>query len=430
MSEISDMRVVLVGGGGREHALARALCRSARRVELHAAPGNPGIDKLAAVAVAVDMNDHAALADYCRAQAIDLVVVGPEQPLAEGMADVLRAAGIAVFGPSKAAAQLEASKKFSKEFMHRHGVPTAAYRVFDSTQSADAREYLSTLKGKVVLKADGLAAGKGVVICDDADAAAAEIEEFFTGRFGDAGATVVVEDFLVGQEASVFAICDGENYITLAAAQDHKRAFDDDKGPNTGGMGAYAPAPVVTDEVMRRVCERVIEPVLQGMRAEGMPFVGCLFCGLMIDDAGEVSVVEFNVRLGDPEAQVVLDLVEGDAARLLLSAARGALDTTAITSVANGFRCCVVLASGGYPGSYSKGHVIEGLENLDDSQVYHAGTKVDAEGALVTNGGRVLAICGQAATVEDAVAGAYEALHKVHFENMMYRRDIARRALG
>ncbi len=422
------MNVLLIGGGGREHALARALAESPSLAKLYAAPGNPGIFELAEQA-GIDASDHKAVLDFCRSQAIDLLVIGPEQPLADGLADAARREGIAVFGPDQAAARLESSKTFAKEFMARHNIPTAAFRRFTAAERQAAQEYLQSHSMPVVLKADGLAAGKGVIVCATRDEALQALDRMFDGMFGAAGNTVVVEEFMEGEEASVFAICDGNDCALLASAQDHKQAYDNDRGPNTGGMGAYAPAPIVDATMMADIRSRIIEPVLNGMKQEGYPFVGCLFCGLMIAE-GEARVVEFNVRFGDPEAQVVLAVLRADFARLLSSAARGALDHSAIDSPAEGSACCVVLASEGYPAAYEKGKVINGLREAanEDAYVFHAGT-ASVNGSIVSNGGRVLGVCGQAPVLEEAVNNAYRAAERIEFAGKSYRRDIGAKGI-
>ncbi len=420
-------RILLIGSGGREHALAKALAASASCDKLWVAPGNPGIAR-EAECVAVPIADHAAVARWCREHRITLVVIGPEQPLAEGLSDHLREGGFDVFGPSQAAARIESSKGFSKDLMQRHGIPTAPYRRFDADQRDEAVAYAAQHPTPVVVKYDGLAAGKGVVVAATTDEAVTAVSQMYDGVFGTDG--VVIEGFLFGQEASVFAICDGTRYVTLAPAQDHKRIGDGDTGKNTGGMGAYAPAPVVTDDVLRQVRSKIIEPLLAGMRAEGYPFVGCLFCGLMID-SGVPSVVEFNARFGDPETQVVMSVLDADVAALFASAARGALDDSTIRSTVNGAACNVVLASGGYPDAYQKGKVITGIEQAEaDPQVtvYHAGT-AEVDGFLVTSGGRVLGVTAADETLKGAVQRAYAAVEQISFEGNVYRTDIARKAL-
>jgi phosphoribosylamine--glycine ligase len=421
-------RILLIGSGGREHALAKALVSSDSCEKLWVAPGNPGIAR-EAECVSLRVDDHEAIERFCSRNDVSLVVIGPEQPLAEGLSDFLREEGIDVFGPSKAAAQLETSKGFSKDFMQRHGIPTAPYRRYDAMQHDDARAYAAAHELPVVIKYDGLAAGKGVVVATTHAEALEAIDSMYAGAFGTDG--VVIEGFLSGQEASVFAVCDGQTFVTLAPAQDHKRVGDGDTGKNTGGMGAYAPAPIVTPAVLARVHEQIVQPVLDGMHGEGMPFVGCLFCGLMINEQGEPSVVEFNVRFGDPETQAVMSVLSADTAALFASAARGSIDASAISSIAIGHACNVVLASAGYPDAFEKGLVISGIDDAESDPyvtVYHAGTK-DADGSLVTNGGRVLGVTAVGDTLQQAVEKSYAAVGKISYQNKYYRTDIAKKAL-
>lgn len=420
-------RILLIGSGGREHALAVALARSPSCEKLWCAPGNPGIAREAEI-VSMRVEDPHAVERFCRDNRVSLVIVGPEQPLTEGLADVLREAGIDVFGPSSAAARLEASKGFAKDFMHRHGIPTAPYRRFGVGEKQMAIDYVQTHAVPVVVKYDGLAAGKGVVVAETNQEAVATVEHMYAGAFGDDG--IVVEGFLPGQEASVFAICDGEQFVTLAPAQDHKRIGDGDTGKNTGGMGAYAPAPLVNDLVLERVQRQIIAPTLAGMKAEGHPFVGCLFCGLMIDN-DEPSVVEFNVRFGDPETQVVLSVLDADVAGLLASAARGALDSSLVNSVASGHACNVVLANRGYPDSYEKGATIHGIDRAEADPfvtVFHAGT-AERDGVLVAAGGRVLGVTARGETLQEAIHRSYAAVDQIVFETKYYRTDIGKKAL-
>ncbi len=421
-------RILLIGSGGREHALAKAIVSSSSCDKLWVAPGNPGIAREAEL-VSMNIADHDAVATFCHKNNVTLVVVGPEQPLAEGLADTLREEGIDVYGPSQRAAQLETSKGFSKDFMQRHGVPTAPYRRFNATEHDTARTYAAEHALPVVIKYDGLAAGKGVVVALTQAEAIEAVDAMYAGAFGDDG--VVIEGFLSGQEASVFAVCDGTDFVTLAPAQDHKRIGDGDTGKNTGGMGAYAPAPIVTSDVLDKIHTQVVRPVLDGMASEGMPFIGCLFCGLMIDDHGDPSVVEFNVRFGDPETQAVMSVLSADVAALFASAARESLDTSTIASTAVGFACNVVLASAGYPDAFDKGLAITGIDDAEADPyvtVYHAGTK-ESNGTLVSNGGRVLGVTAVGDTLEQAVARSYQAVEKVSFANKFYRTDIAKRAL-
>jgi phosphoribosylamine--glycine ligase len=420
-------RILLIGSGGREHALAKALSASESCEKLWVAPGNPGIAR-EAECVAINIADHGAVEKFCLRHDVTLVVIGPEQPLAEGLADALRAENIDVFGPSQAAAQLETSKGYSKDFMRRHHVPTAPYQRFDATQYADAREYVDAHALPVVIKYDGLAAGKGVVVATTRQQALEAIDIMYQGAFGSDG--VVVEGFLAGEEASVFAVCDGRDFVVLAPAQDHKRVGDGDTGKNTGGMGAYAPAPVVTSAILDKVCASIIRPVVDGMSLEGNPFVGCLFCGLMIDGS-DVNVVEFNVRFGDPETQAVMSVLDADVAALFASAARGSIDPSTIRSTQVGFACNVVLASQGYPDSFEKGLPITGIDAAEADPyvtVFHSGTRVHGDD-LVTNGGRVLGVTAIGDSLADAVQRSYAACDKISFDTKYHRTDIAKRAL-
>ncbi len=423
------MRVLVVGSGGREHALAWKLAQSPQVERVLAAPGSDAIGEGAdcfAVA-ATDIDGQVALA---REQRADLVVVGPEDPLAAGLADRLAQAGIPVFGPSAAAARLESSKQWAKEFMARHAIPTAGFAVFDDLDAA--RAHVRDAGGPCVVKADGLAAGKGVAVCDGpADACRALEEAMGDRRFGDAGDRVVIEERLEGEEASYYAVTDGEHVVTLAAAQDHKRALDGDQGENTGGMGAYSPAPVLSEAVEKRVLEEVVHPTIRGMAAEGHPYAGVLYVGLMIDSAGVPRVIEYNARFGDPETQPLVVRMEGDLAALLHGAATGTLDRVAPPAFADA-AVCVVLASGGYPRSYPKGIPIEGLDAVADDPdvaVFHAGTVREGD-RYVTAGGRVLGVTARADSVAEATRRAYAAVDRIRFEGMHYRHDIAARALA
>ena len=426
------MKVLVIGSGGREHALVWKIARSERLSALHAAPGSKAIGRLATCHPDVKANDLERIVALAQQESIDLVVVGPEDPLVAGLSDRLREVGVATFGPSAAAAQLEGSKAFSKAFMARHGIPTAAYEDFDDAAAAHA--YVDGLGRPCVVKADGLAAGKGVAMCADAEAAHTAIDEMMADkRFGAAGDRVVIEEWLKGEEASYYAICDGERIVTLAAAQDHKRALDGDQGENTGGMGAYSPAPVVSEAVEKKILERVVHPTIHGMKADGHPYQGVLFVGLMIDEAGDPAVIEFNVRFGDPETQPLMVRMEGDLLPILDAAARGTLDPS--TALGWGEAAvCIVLASGGYPRSYETGKAISGLgalEGDDGLVVFHAGTSGSAGGDdFATAGGRVLGITARGADVAEARARAYAAVEGVSFEGMHLRRDIADRALG
>ncbi len=419
------MRVLLIGSGGREHALAWAMTKSDRLEKLFVAPGNGGTQTMAE-SVALDIADHAAVVGFCQTNAIDLVVVGPEGPLVAGIADDLRAAGFAVFGPSKIAAQLEGSKAFTKELCDEMGIPTAAYGRFDALEPALA--YVREQGAPIVIKADGLAAGKGVTVAETIEDAEAALRDCFDGAFGDAGAEVVIEECLVGEEASLFAICDGAHTVLLPAAQDHKRAFDGDEGPNTGGMGAYAPAPVMTDALVERAYREIIEKAISGMAARGTPFSGVLFTGLMITADGP-KLIEFNTRFGDPECQVLMMLLETDLLDMLDATAREELsritprfrDQVAMT---------VVMAANGYPGSYEKGTEIKGADGLDSDtvRIFHAGTARDGE-TLTATGGRVLNVTAMGATVAEARERAYAAVDAIDWPDGFCRRDIGWRAL-
>ena len=425
------MKILVVGGGGREHALAWKLAQSPGVEKLLAAPGSAAMEALAECHPDVAAGDLDSVVKLATEGSVDLVVVGPEDPLAAGLGDRLREEGIATFGPSAAAARLEGSKAFAKDFMERHGIPTAGHRAFDDLESA--LDYVKGLDGRCVVKADGLAAGKGVVMCESSSDAARALREIMEDRrFGEAGSRVVIEDWLEGEEASYYAICDGERFVTLAAAQDHKRLLDGDQGENTGGMGAYSPAPVVDDAVEARILDRVVAPALRGMAEEGHPYIGVLFVGLMVDPSGDPYVIEFNVRFGDPETQPLMLRLDADLAELLDSAARGQLDEGA--EIAWGEAAvCIVMASPGYPRSYPTGHAIAGLEDAEAEEgvvVFHAGTRRAPEGHFETAGGRVLGVTARGGSVETARARAYAAVQAIAFEGAHSRTDIASRALG
>ncbi|GAB5536994.1 MAG: phosphoribosylamine--glycine ligase [Rubricoccaceae bacterium] len=423
------MRILVVGSGGREHVLCHALAQSPRQPEVLCAPGNAGTADLAEN-VAIGADDVDGLVELAQQRAVDLVVVGPEVPLVLGLADRLVEVGIDVVGPSKAAAQLEGSKAFAKDVMARCGVPTAASRTFDQDSVDEARAYVEAHPLPVVLKADGLAAGKGVVVAETREAAREALRDMMDdGAFGEAGATVVVEAFLKGEEASVFVLTDGADYVCLPAAQDHKRIGEGDTGPNTGGMGAYAPAPVVTPEVMNRIEREVVQPMLDGMRDAGHPYQGILYVGLMIDE-GAPNVVEFNCRFGDPEAQVLLPLLQTDAVDLFEAMAQGRLSDIDL-AIHDGAAACVVLASEGYPGSYEKGRRITGFEAASSTGalVFHAGVARDGSGETVTNGGRVIGVTGVGDDLEAALGTAYAAADVIAFEGKTLRRDIGQKGL-
>ena len=423
------MKVLVIGSGGREHALVWKLRQSAAVEKVYCAPGNAGI-AADAECVAIGVDELEKLANFAQERQIDLVVVGPEAPLCAGAADVIRARGIAVFGPGAAAAKLEGSKEFAKEFMRKYGIPTARGEAF--TAEAPALEYIASefsrgAKG-IVVKADGLAAGKGVLVAEDRRSAEEFTHECFSGAFGAAGAKVVIEELLAGEETSVLALTDGKTIVRLASSQDHKRVFDGDKGPNTGGMGAYSPAPVVTREVEKRIDEEILKPFLRGLAAEKLDYRGVLFAGLMIEN-GIPKVLEFNVRFGDPEVQPVLRRLEGDLGEILMRTACGELEGTPI-AWSDEPCVSVVMASGGYPGKYAKGFPIEGLDAAarEGAVVFHAGTAFDG-GRIVNSGGRVLGVSARGADIKTAIANAYRAVDKITFEGGFCRRDIGAKAL-
>lgn len=423
------MNILVLGSGGREHAIAWALAASPRTDALYVAPGNGGTDGLA-VNVDVDMMDAEAVLAFVRERQIELVVIGPEAPLVKGVADVLREAGVAVFGPNADGAQLEGSKSYSKEFMLNNGIPTAAYAVFDAEEPALA--YVREQGAPIVIKADGLAAGKGVVVAETLEDAEEAVRACFEGAFGDAGATVVVEECMTGPECSLLCFVTGGKSFPMAPAQDHKRAYDGDMGPNTGGMGVYSPVPIVTDEEMYDMA-RIMEDAAAATAREpfGLDYRGTLYGGFMLTPAGP-KVVEFNARFGDPETQVVLPRLESDLVDIMLAVAQGRPEDIEL-SWSDTWAVCVVLASEGYPGSYEKGKVILGIEEaeaIDGVMVFHAGTKRNADGELVTNGGRVLNVVALGDTFEQARERAYEACDLINFEGKQLRSDIGRKALA
>lgn len=423
------MRILIVGAGAREHALAWTLAREG--ADVRCAPGNAGMARTIR-AVPLEAGRPAAVLDLAAAERIDLTVIGPEAPLASGVADLFAAHGRRLFGPTRAAARLETSKAFAKAFMARHGVPTAKYQVCDSADAARAAIRSRALGDRVVVKADGLAAGKGVVVADDeAQAEAAIVEAMEERRFGEAGARVVLEERLEGPEVSFFIVSDGARSLSLASAQDHKRVFDGDQGPNTGGMGAFSPSPLLDAPLAARIERDVVAPVLEGLAAEGTPFRGFLYCGLMLTADGP-RVIEFNVRFGDPEAQVVLPAIDEPLAPILWAAADGSLTATSCRSTADK-HVGVVLAAPGYPDEVKTGQVIGGLDRLarecPDVLPFYAGVNARGDG-LVTSGGRVMTIVGRGPTFESAIERAYDGVSKVHFDGMHYRRDIGRKALG
>jgi phosphoribosylamine--glycine ligase len=420
------MNILLLGSGGREHALAWKIAASPLVTKLWCAPGNAGITR-EAECVALDIADHAAVIDFCRANAVDFVVVGPETPLAAGIVDDLAAAGIKAFGPGRAAAQLEGSKGFTKDLCKANNIPTAGYERFGDADAA--KTYIRAQGAPIVVKADGLAAGKGVVVAMTLEEALEAIDMIFAGGLGCAGAEVVVEEFMTGEEASFFALCDGEHAMPLATAQDHKRAFDGDNGPNTGGMGAYSPAPVMTDAVCARVMDEIVAPTLRAMKAKGMPFKGVLFAGLMITDQG-AKLIEYNVRFGDPECQVLMLRMMSDILPALLASADGQLKNFDLRWFPDP-ALTVVMATKGYPGDYSKGTRIEGLDEaakIEGVEIFHAGT-MSKDGQILANGGRVLNVCASGKTVAEAQRRAYAAVDRIQWPEGFCRRDIGWQAV-
>ncbi|TIN10584.1 phosphoribosylamine--glycine ligase [Mesorhizobium sp.] len=420
------MRVLLIGSGGREHALAWKIAASPLLTKLYAAPGNPGIGREAEL-VTLDIDDHAAVARFCTEKKVDLVVVGPEGPLVAGIADDLRAENIRVFGPSRAAARLEGSKGFTKDLCAKYDIPTAAYGRFGDL--ASARAYVEKMGAPIVIKADGLAAGKGVTVAMNLAEALAALDACFDGSFGQAGAEVVVEEFLIGEEASFFCLCDGVTALPFGTAQDHKRLGDGDVGPNTGGMGAYSPAPVMTPEMIDRTMREIIEPTMRGMAELGAPFSGVLFAGLMISGDGP-KLIEYNTRFGDPECQVLMMRLKDDLLVLLNAAADGQLAHTSVRW-RNEAALTVVMAARGYPGTPEKGSVIQGVEQAADDgvEIFHAGTAIDS-GGLVANGGRVLGVTATGGTVGEAQRRAYAAVDRIDWPQGFCRRDIGWQAVA
>jgi phosphoribosylamine--glycine ligase len=420
------MNILLLGSGGREHALAWKMAASPLTDRLYCAPGNAGIAR-EAECVALDITDHPAIVAFCKANKIDFVVVGPEAPLVAGVADDLEAAGFKTFGPSRLAARLEGSKGFTKDLCRANNIPTAAYERF--TALAPAKEYLRKMGAPIVVKADGLAAGKGVVVAQTLAEAEAAIDMMFEGGLGAAGAEVVIEEFLTGEEASFFALCDGENAIPLASAQDHKRVGDGDTGPNTGGMGAYSPAPVMTPEMTARTMDEIVQPTLKAMKAMGSPYKGVLFAGLMITRDGP-KLIEYNCRFGDPETQVLMLRMMSDLVPALIASRDGQLRNFDLRWYPDA-ALTVVMAANGYPGDYKRGSVIEGLDAAGETEgveVFHAGTKSDG-GKILANGGRVLNVSAMAATVTKAQALAYQAIDRIKWPEGFCRRDIGWQAV-
>jgi len=420
------MKILVVGSGGREHALAWKLAQSERIQMVYVAPGNGGTARDARL-VNLDISDPQLLADFAQQEHISLTVVGPEVPLAAGIVNLFRSRGMKIFGPTKEAAQLESSKDFAKAFMQRHGIPTAAYQTF--SEVAPAHAYVDAMGAPIVIKADGLAAGKGVVVALTLEEAHQAVDNMLSdNQFGDAGARIVIEEFLAGEEASFIVMCDGKNILPLATSQDHKRLKDHDQGPNTGGMGAYSPAPIVTPAMHARVMREIIIPTIQGMAKDGITFTGFLYAGLMIDDKGTPKTLEFNCRMGDPETQPIMARLKTDLVTVMEHAVNGTLDTVELewdrrTAVG------VVMAAAGYPDDPVKGTAIGAIPaETIESVTFHAGTRIDGE-RLVTNGGRVLCVVGLGDSVKMAQKQAYETVEKIHFDGAQYRRDIGWRGL-
>jgi phosphoribosylamine---glycine ligase len=421
------MHILLLGSGGREHALAWKIAASPLVTKLWCAPGNAGIAR-EAECVAVDITDHAAVIDFCRRNAIDFVVVGPDAPIAAGMVDDLNAAGFKAFGPTKAAGRLESSKHFTKALCRDNNIPTAKYQHFSDAEAAKA--YVRQQGSPIVVKADGLAAGKGVVVAMSEQEALDAVDMMFGGGFGGAGAEVVIEEFMVGEEASFFALCDGEHALPLATAQDHKRAFDGDRGPNTGGMGAYSPAPVMTDAINARVMDEMIMPTLRALKAMGTPYKGVLYAGVMVTNDGP-KLVEYNARFGDPECQVLMLRMMSDIVPALMACADGQLKNFSLRWY-DDVALTVIMATRGYPGDYGKGSVIRGLDEaarIEGVEIFHAGT-VAKDGQILANGGRVLNICASGKTVGEAQQRAYQAVDRIQWPEGFCRRDIGWQAVA
>ena len=421
------MKILVIGGGGREHALVWKIAQSPLVTKIYCAPGNPGTATLAEnIPIAADQLDK--LLAFAYETKIDLTVVGPEQPLSLGIVDLFEAHGLKVFGPSKDAALIEGSKAFSKDLMHKYNIPTAAYGVF--TELAEAEAFINRTGAPIVVKADGLAAGKGVIIAQTCEEAVSAVRDMLSGNaFGAAGSRVVIEEFLTGEEASFLVITDGKKILPLASAQDHKAIFDGDLGPNTGGMGAYSPAPVVTPVIHEIAMKQVLQPAIDGMAAEGRPYRGVLYAGLMIKD-GEVKTLEFNARFGDPECQPLLMRMKSDIVPVLMDVADGDLSGIEL-EWHDKAAVCVVMAAEGYPGDYRKSDEIKGLDlaaELEDTYVFHAGTMMK-DGTCVTNGGRVLGVTALGTTVKEAISRAYKGVACIKWQGAQYRKDIGRKAL-
>ncbi len=423
----SRLRLLVVGSGGREHALVWKLAQSPRAGKIFCAPGNAGIATQAECVPIVE-TDLTALANFAQQQAIDLTVVGPEAALAAGLVDVFKQKGLRVFGPTREAALLETSKVWCKHFLTKYGLPTGCY--ISSDDAEEALSYVETQEPPIVVKVDGLAAGKGVTVAQSVEEAQAAIRAAMVDKvFGESGRRIIIEEYLSGPEVSVEAICDGKNIYPLPPAQDHKRVFDNDEGPNTGGMGCYSPVPVLSEELFEQAIEQILRPTIKAMAAEGRPYVGCLYAGLVITDQG-LQVLEYNCRFGDPETQVVMPTMGDDLVDIIEAATEGALPATAPKQ--NGAAVCVVMASGGYPGKYENGKLISGLKEaaaMPEVMVFHANTKQSEQG-IVTAGGRVLGVTGIGRELPQAIEKAYQAVAQISFEGAHYRRDIGRRAIG
>lgn len=424
--------VLIVGSGGREHAILKALLRSDRPLCIFAYPGNPGMEQDGCMLVDKKINNFQELAEWALQNEIDLTIVGPETPLSEGIVDVFKENRLTIFGPTKSAAEIESSKAFSKNLMKRYRIPTAEFDIFTSKDAA--MNYLHKIGAPIVIKASGLAAGKGAVVCDTLTHAEEVLADMFDKKiFGNAGDTVVIEEKMVGEEASIFVLTDGKNYRILPIAQDHKAIGDGDTGPNTGGMGAYAPAPIITKDIIHRIEREIIVPTIEAMHEEGRTYRGLLYCGIMMTSDGP-KVIEFNCRFGDPETQAVLPLVTCDWYELFTACATGTLDSSIKLEINPGYCVSVILASKGYPGSYEKGKLISGMEEAEHSRsnidIYHSGTVLDDDDNVLTNGGRVLAVTAWSESLADAIADAYEVVAEVNFEGKQFRRDIGAKGLS
>ncbi len=418
------MRVAVIGSGGREHALAWRLAADTEVDKVYAIPGSAAMEGVAEL-IPIDWQNRSELIIFLKQAKVDLVVIGPEAPLVEGLTDDIEEEGILVFGPSKEAAQLEGSKVFAKEIMKKYSIPTASYEVFSNAE--EARLYVEKVGAPIVIKADGWAAGKGVVVAQTKEEAFSAIDSMLEGNlFGDAGHTVVVEECMIGEEASLLAFSDGETVVPMVSAQDHKRIFDGDKGPNTGGMGTYAPAPVLTQELREKAYETILKPMIEAMKKEGIPYKGCLYAGLMITDAGP-KVVEFNARFGDPETQVILPLLKGSLAQVMKACAEGRL-MPSMVEWEEGNAACVIMASAGYPESSRKGDIISGdLGVREDSWIFHSGT-AKKDGHYVTNGGRVLGVTAIGRDLREALKTCYTRVEGISFDGCQYRKDIGQKA--